>query len=134
MFQIKFLCWGKSLKDFHFWDLKQKKNSKTFCFLNIMIKWANDLYETLTWFWNSKTTLLIVLLPILKLPGFHSCSSPITFVKFHRYSFTARDGASKPIKNVASPNVLMWKNHTHVKRVGEHLKISFWYLLMNLKN
>ena len=26
------------------------------------------------------------------------------------------------------------KNHTHVKKVGEHLRISVWYLLTNLKN
>ena len=25
------------------------------------------------------------------------------------------------------------KNHTHVKKVGAHLRIPFWHLLMNLK-
>ena len=111
--------------DFDFWGLKQEKNSKTLCFLNIRIRWVNYLNETMTWFWNTKTLLLLVLLPIPKLSEFHSCSSPITFVKFHRYSFTAMDEASKPIKNVIFSNILMWKSRTHVKRVGHTSKVLF---------
>ena len=42
--------------------------------------------------------VVVVILPLLKLFGFHLFSLSITFVKFHRYSFTAEDGVSKPIK------------------------------------
>ena len=119
---------GKKLKiemAFDFWGFKQKKNSKTFCFVNIAIKWVNDLYETLTWFWNSKTLLLLVLLSIIKFSGLHSCSSPITFVMFHTYSFTAGDGVSKPRQNDIFSNVSMWKNHIHGKKVGHTTRFLF---------
>ena len=33
------------------------------------------------------------------------------------------------------PQVInLLKNHTYVRKVGTHLGISFWHLLMNLKN
>ena len=30
--------------------------------------------------------------------------------------------------------IIWWKNHTHVKKVGAHLRNSVWHLMVNLKN
>ena len=44
----------------------------------------------------------------------------------------------KPVKKCCSTSFLKtktkYKNHTHMKKVGVNLRISFWHLLINLKN
>ena len=63
---------------------------------------------------------------------------PINFCRTSYSKFTfltnlEQDFQFSTILNMEKINT-RYENHTNVKKVGAHLRISFWHLLMNLKN